>query len=136
MKNICKEFKKWIINAKRNELYILVGLTLIAIGIALWCDQNYFFFPPKYIGLMNDDGFDALGVAIGGSIIAYGILNTKNNLVAGLLLGLATFFVASITIIELIHVLIVGQFRMIITIIGNIFLIAVIMHISKERNSK
>lgn len=123
-------------NIRNNELYILIGLALIGLGVVLWSNCNYFFYPPEYKLIMNDDGLDAFGVAIGAGLIIYGLIDEHSNKIAGVLLALAAFFVATITIMELIHVLAVHQVRMNVSIVSNIFLIAVIMYTAKNRDTK
>lgn len=120
---------------KKNELYALIGLALISISVALWCDKFYFFYPPQWQTYMNDNGLDALGVAIGIGLIIYAIVDEHNNQVASLLLGAAAFFVTSLIILEFMHVLFAHQFRMINTVIGNIFLLLVIMYVARHRDT-
>lgn len=123
-------------NLRKNELYVLIGAALIALGVTLWCDGSYFFYPPEYMGIMNDDGLDAMGVFIGITLVIYGLFDVQDGKIAGLVLALAVFFVGAITVMQLVHVLAVGQFRMVTNIIGNIFIIAVIMHVARERNTR
>lgn len=120
---------------KHNELYVLIGLALIGIGVALWCDNWYFFYPPQWQTYMNDNGLDALGVAIGIGLIIYSMIDEHNNQVAGFLLGAAAFFVASLVVLEVIHVILAHQFRMTNTVIGNLFLLSVIMYVARHRDT-
>ena len=49
-------------NISDNFQLFLIGLALSAMGILLWTDHTYFFWPPQFAGLMNADGLDAVAV--------------------------------------------------------------------------
>lgn len=123
-----KRFKELLHNSRNNTIFIYIGLTLIAIGIALWLDTTYFFFPPQWNAVMNDNGLDGVAVACGLGLIFYAFDETKNRKVRGILLGYASAFVGLMVLMELWHATLAGETRMIPTIIFEIFFIVVIFY--------
>ena len=69
--------KKLIANLKHNFQIFAIGATFSAMGLLLWTDHKYFFWPPQYAGIMNDDGLDAIAVAVGVGLMYYALKNEK-----------------------------------------------------------
>ena len=105
-------------------------------GLLLWTDHKYFFWPPQYAGLMNDDGFDAVAVAVGLGLIYYAIKNEKSNIAAGMLLSIAAGFTSLVACIQLIHAIFVGQAPMFLGFILSCFLLAEILYTARTRNTR
>ena len=78
-------------------------------GILLWTDHTYFFRPPQFAGLMNDDGLGAGAVVTGFGLIYYAVTNEKSNTVAGVLLSISAGFTGLVACIQLIHAIFAGQ---------------------------
>src|SRR5699024_283807 len=84
--------KKLIANLKHNFQIFAIGSAFSAMGLLLWTDHRYFVWPPQYAGLMNDDGLDAIAVAVGVGLMYYALKDEKNNTVAGILLSITAGF--------------------------------------------
>ena len=46
---------KLIANLKHNFQIFAIGAAFSAMGLLLWTDHKYFFWPPQYAGIMNDN---------------------------------------------------------------------------------
>lgn len=123
-----KKFKNLLQNSKNDTIFIYIGLVMLTVGISLWINQSYFFFPPQWNSLMNNNGLDGIAVACGLGLIIYAFDNNKNRKLRGILLGYSSAFVGLMALMELWHAILAGQTRMIETIIFEIFFIVVIFH--------
>ncbi|MCH3904133.1 MAG: hypothetical protein LKE17_00050 [Lactobacillus sp.] len=141
MSNLKHKLSQLLANCKKNQLYIIIGLAVAANGGCLWIDKllakhGYFFWPPQWAWLMNDDGFDAIAVIAGVGLIIYALMNAHNNAVSGILLGTCAAFMTLVALVELGHALFAGQFRMLNTIIGDVFIVLIILYTARNRNTK
>lgn len=123
-------------NISNNFQLFLIGLALSAMGILLWTDHTYFFWPPKFSGLMNDDGLDAVAVVTGFGLIYYAVTNEKSNTVAGVLLSISAGFTGLVACIQLIHAIFAGQAPMFLGFILSCFLLAEILYTARTRDTR
>ncbi|MDE1533979.1 hypothetical protein PWM22_01005 [Lactobacillus gasseri] len=128
--------KQLLVNLKHNFQIFIIGLACSAMGLLLWTDHKYFFWPPQYAGLMNDDGLDAVAVAVGLGLIYYAIKNEKSNTAAGLLLSIAAGFTSLVACIQLIHAIFAGRAPMGLGFILSCFLLAEILYTARTRNTR
>lgn len=128
--------RRLIHNLFRNSKYSNLGLAMALLGLDLWSMPRYFFWPPQYVSLMNDDGIDALAVFIGIGLLTYAAFGTHNNRIAGVLLVGSVAFISLIMVIELLHMVFIHQYRMGISTILCLYMILNIMDIAKNRNTR
>lgn len=128
--------KRLASNLSHNLQLFAIGATLSAIGVFLWTNHKYFFWPPQYAGLMNDDGLDAIAVVVGLGLIICAIRNEKNNTVAGILLSIAAGFTGLTACIQLIHAIFAGQAPMGLGFILSCFLLTEILYTARNRNTR
>ena len=128
--------KQLLVNLKHNFQIFIIGLACSAMGLLLWPDHKYFFWPPQYAGLMNDDGLDAVAVAVGLGLIYYAIKNEKSNTAAGVLLSIAAGFTSLVACIQLIHAIFAGRAPMGLGFILSCFLLAEILYTARTRNTR
>nr|DAS87140.1 MAG TPA: hypothetical protein [Caudoviricetes sp.] len=105
-------------------------------GLLLWTDHKYFFWPPQYAGLMNDDGLDAIAVAVGVGLMYYALKNEENNTLAGILLSVAAGFTSLVACIQLIHAIFAGRAPMGLGFILSCFLLTEILYTARTRNTR
>lgn len=105
-------------------------------GLLLWTDHTYFFWPPQFAGLMNDDGLDAVAVVTGFGLIYYAVTNEKSNTVAGVLLSISASFTGLVACIQLIHAIFAGQAPMFLGFILSCFLLAEILYTARTRDTR
>ena len=121
-------------NLKQNRWKFTIGLLVLAIGLCLLATPDYFFWPPQYKNLMNDDGIDVFIIISGLLLILYSLSNLHSNKIASVLLAISAAIVASITFIEIIHWYFTGMFRNNLTIVLSIFAVVVIFLVSYDRS--
>lgn len=128
--------KQVLVNLKHNFQIFIIGLACSAMGILLWTDHTYFFWPPQFAGLMNDDGLDAVAVVTGFGLIYYAVTNEKSNTVAGVLLSISASFTGLVACIQLIHAIFAGQAPMFLGFILSCFLLAEILYTARTRDTR
>ncbi|HJE48797.1 MAG TPA: hypothetical protein K8V69_01230 [Lactobacillus johnsonii] len=128
--------KKLIANLKHNFQIFAIGATFSAMGLLLWTDHKYFFWPPQYAGIMNDDGLDAIAVAVGVGLMYYALKNEKNNTVAGILLSITAGCTGLIACVQLIHAIFAGKAPMGLGFILSCYLLAEVLYTAKTRNTR
>ena len=121
-------------STKQNRWKFTIGLLVLAIGLCLLATPDYFFWPPQYKNLMNDDGIDVFIIISGLLLILYSLSNLHSNKIASVLLAISAAIVASITFIEIIHWYFAGMFRNNLTIVLAIFAVVVIFLVSYDRS--
>ncbi|TSO25279.1 hypothetical protein FOD82_08550 [Lactobacillus sp. LL6] len=120
----------------KNSKYTNLGLAMLLMGLDLWSEPDYFFWPPQYAFLMNDNGIDGIAVIVGIGLLVYAGMNIHDNQVAGILLGISAAFVTMITGIEIMHMIFAGQLRMGIPAILGFYMVLNILQIARDRNTK
>lgn len=125
--------KRLLANLRRNFQYALVGLAMVGNGATLFVDRNYFFWPPQYSDLMNDQRIDMLMCFTGIALMLLAMrdfLKLKHSeMLTGLLLGLSAFLVMSMIIVEITHTVGAGEFRMSKTAVDDIILLMGIIYV-------
>jgi len=128
--------KKLLFNLSRNFHIFIIGATLSSMGLLLWADHQFFFWPPQYAGLMNDDGLDAIAVAVGLGLIYYALRDEKNNTLVGVLLSIAAGFTGLVACMQIIHAMFAGRAPMGLGFILSCFLLAEILYTARNRNTR
>ena len=123
--------KKLIANLKHNFQIFAIGAAFSAMGLLLWTDHKYFFWPPQ-----NDDGLDAIAVAVGVGLMHYALKNEKDNTVAGILLSITAGFTGLIACVQLIHAIFAGKATMGLGFILSCYLLAEVLYTAKTRNTR
>lgn len=121
-------------NAKLNHSYIAIGLVIAAIGLLLWTHHQYFFWPPSFKAVMNDEGLDAIGTFTGIGLIAFGLLDDKNNTTSGILLSVAAGWMGIIACIQFFHAACLRNAEMALGFIFCLFVIDRILFLARYRN--
>ena len=127
--------KALLVNLRRNFQYVLVGLAMIGNGTTLFVDRNYFYWPPQYSDLMNDQRIDMLMCLTGIALVILAMRNfhkiKHSEMLTGLLLGLSAFLVMSMIIVEITHTVGAGEFRMSKTAVDDIILLIGIIYVRR-----
>ena len=119
-----------------NSWYSIIGVLITAIGLDLWTNEHYFFWPPQYVSLMNDDRIDAIATFVGISLIIYALTGAHNNWVIGILLGLSAAFMTIIAIAFYLHMTFAGQDKMSLSFAFGVVFILIILKVANSRNTK
>lgn len=128
--------RKWLHSLALNEKYTSLGFIFIAIGIVLWTDDHYFFWPPQFVALMNDDVIDAIATFIGIGLVYYAAAGKHNNTLVSLLLGGATAIAVLITFAQFLHVVFVGFGSMKVGLFLSLFLLEKTLVTARKRNTE
>ena len=119
-----------------NSWYSIIGVLITAIGLDLWTNEHYFFWPPQYVSLMNDDRIDAIATFVGICLIIYALTGAHNNWVIGILLGLSAAFMTIIAIAFYLHMTFAGQDKMSLSFAFGVVFIWIILKVANSRNTK
>lgn len=85
---------------------------------------------------MNDDGLDAIAVAVGVGLMYYALKDEKNNTVAGILLSITAGFIGLIACVQLIHAIFAGKAPMGLGFILSCYLLSEVLYTAKTRNTR
>ena len=112
-------FRKLLSNANENFDQTLTGLAIIAIGVLLWVDRNYFFWPPELRSMMNSELVDVFFMFLGVGILLCALTGNKNKALQHTLLILAGAAMLMLAVTQWWHVRFAGEFRMAHSIISD-----------------
>lgn len=126
--------KQLLTNLKTNRWKFSIGSLVTVIGICLLNTPDYFFWPPQYKDLMNDDGIDVFIIMIGLLLMLYSLSNLHSNKIASVLLAFSAGILTTITFVEAIHWYFAGMFRNSITIALAVFAVAVVLLVAYDRS--
>lgn len=66
-----QEIKQLWQTAKLNLLHLILGLLLTSMGIVLLVNDSFFYWPPEWQWLFNNDLVDAFAIIVGIGLIAF-----------------------------------------------------------------
>ena len=115
--NMSKRFKQLTKNADKNFNQMLIGVLIIVIGIFLWADKNYFFWPPQLRPLMNSEWSDIIFVILGVCLLFTALTGNRSRKFQSILLIVSSAAVAMLLVEQLWHVLFANKVEMIMAVI-------------------
>lgn len=121
---------------KTNTLHIIIGCAIALIGLELWLNKGYFFWPPNASSVLNDDVVGFFGTALGCGIVLWSFSRDQNPKTNQIFLTLATAFMTLLAFVELGHALFMHYPRIFTNVITDVALIAVIMYIARHSDTK
>ncbi len=127
------KLKQYLLNLKINSLQTIVALAIIAIGGSLWYDRHYFFWPPNLQSTLNDWRIDILILLLGLALLLITMFRPDNTLLVRTLLVICGGIVLGLAGLQLGHILFTSEFRMGHTVIGDIVLFLLILHVAHDR---
>lgn len=104
-------------NLNENHDQTLAGGTILAIGIALLRDRNYFYWPPEWTLFMNDKRLDLAIILLGLLITVDSMFKKRHRGWRMFILILGAWTLWFLIGLQLGHAFGVGEFRMEITVI-------------------
>ena len=129
-----KMLKQLFHNLKYNAWYVIIGAVTTAIGYDLLTNEHFFFWPPQYSSLMNDDRFDVITLCIGLGLIIYSAVGKHTNRIISMLLGLAAANYTIIAVILWMHMQFAGQYKFNMPLTLCVGWILVILKVAQSRN--
>ena len=110
-------WRRLLSNINENHDQTIVGGTILAIGIALLRDRNYFYWPPEWTLFMNDKRLDLAIILLGLLITVDSMFKKRHRGWRMFILILGAWTLWFLIGLQLGHAIGVGEFRMDITVI-------------------
>lgn len=108
-------------------LQTLISLWIVGIGLFLYSDQHYFFWPPDLSNIENDVRIDTFIVLVGLVLFLCTIFGVKNRKIIATLLVCCGAISFSIAALSLLHVIMSNYWVMGLNVIGEIILFILIL---------
>jgi hypothetical protein len=116
--------------AKLNLLHLILGSLLTALGIVLLVNDSFFYWPPEWQWLFNNDLVDAFAIMVGIGLIAFVFAGGRSQLANAVLLACSAFFLMMLTVLQLGHVLVMHDYSRLLSIIALIGWLLVIQYLA------
>lgn len=118
-------------NIDYNFNQILIGLSIVSMGLFLWLDKNYFSWPPELRPMMNSEYADLFFIFLGIMLLLFAVTNkdiriSKKLTVKDIILTVAGGATLLLLIEQLWQVLFAKNMDMTIAVIFDIFLFILI----------
>ena len=124
-------WRRLLKNIDYNFYQLLIGLSIVSMGLFLWVDKNYFSWPPELRPMMNSEYADLFFVILGIMLLMFSITNkdiriSKKWTVKDITLTVAGGATLLLLIEQLWQVLFAKNMDMTIAVICDIFLFVLI----------
>ena len=108
-------------------LQALIGVWVTGIGLFLFSDQHYFFWPPDWSNIENDIRIDTFIVLVGLVLFLCTIFGVKNRKVIATLLVCCGAISLSMATLSLLHVIMSNYWVMGLNVIGELILFSLVL---------
>lgn len=125
-----QKIKTLLQTAKLNLLHLILGGLLIAWGIVLLVDDSFFYWPPEWQWLFNNDLVDAFAIIVGVGLISFVFAGGRSQLANAVLLACSAFFLMMLTALQLGHVFVVHDYSRLLSIVALIGWLLVIQYLA------
>lgn len=130
--SMSKRLKQLTKNADKNFNQMIIGVLIVAIGIFLWADKNYFFWPPQLRPLMNSEWSDIIFIILGICLLWTALTGNHSRKFQSILLIVASATVAMLLVEQLWHVLFANKVEMIMAVILDAGLLVMLIRCAYE----
>ena len=124
---IMRQLKSLLKQADNNFNQLLIGISIIMIGIFLWADKNYFFWPPQLRPLMNSEWSDIVFIILGICLLWTALTGNRSRRFQSILLIASSAAVAMLTVEQLWHVVFAHNLEMIMAVILDALVLAMLI---------
>ena len=124
--------RRLLARINNNFDQITAGASIIAIGASLLLDRKYFFWPPELVRPMNDQRLDVCIIVLGILICINAFYENYNRAWRMTILVAGLWLMWILALIQLGHAYYAGQVRMAHTIIGDIVVSILLLHVIYE----
>ena len=119
-------------NIDYNFNQLLIGLSIVSMGLFLWLDKNYFSWPPELRPMMNSEYADLFFIFLGIMLLFFAVTNkdirvSKKWTVKDITLTVAGGATILLLIEQLWQVLFAKNMDMAIAVIFDVFLFVLII---------
>ena len=108
-------------------LQTLISIWIAGIGLFLFNDQHYFFWPPNWSNIENDIRIDTFIVLVGLMLFLCTIFGVKNRKVIATLLVFCGAISLSMATLSLLHVIMSSYWVMGLNVIGELILFSLVL---------
>ena len=108
-------------------LQTLISIWITGIGLFLFSDQHYFFWPPDWSNIENDIRIDTFIVLVGLVLFLCTIFGVKNRKVIATLLVFCGAISLSMATLSLLHVIMSNYWVMGLNVIGELILFSLVL---------
>ena len=129
---IMRQLKSLLRQADKNFNQMIIGMLIVAIGIFLWADKNYFFWPPQLRPLMNSEWSDIIFVILGVCLLFTALTGNRSRKFQSILLIVSSAAVAMLLVEQLWHVLFANKVEMIMAVILDAGLLVMLIRCAYE----
>lgn len=119
--------RRMLNNVSNNFEQALASVAVIAIGISLLIDRDYFFWPPELTSTMNDQRIDMVILLLGSCLLISALIGNKSKFWQHALLILCGAVIFTLALTQLWHAFLGGQMRMAHTVIGDFVIFILII---------
>lgn len=105
----------------------LISLWVTGIGLFLFSDPHYFFWPPEWSNIENDIRIDTFIVLVGLVLFLCTIFGVKNRKVIATLLVCSGAISLSMATLSLLHVIMSSYWVMGLNVIGELILFSLVL---------
>lgn len=127
-----KKLKPYLLNLRINNLQVIIALAMMTIGGSLWYDRHYFFWPPNLQSTLNDWRIDIFILLVGIMLLVSTALRPDDTVLIRTLLVLCGGIVLGLAFLQLGHIIFTSEFRMGHTVIGDVVLFLLILHVAHD----
>lgn len=128
--------RKVLHNLIKNDWYTLIGAVITVCGIDLWTNSHYFFWPPQYASLMNNNNIDAVATFVGVGLIIYAAVGIHSNAIISILLGVSAAFGTAIAFAFYVHMTFARQAMLSVPLALAVFFVVTILKVAFTRNTR
>ena len=125
-----QELKQLWQTAKLNLLHLILGLLLTSMGIVLLVNDSFFYWPPEWQWLFNNDLVDAFAIIVGVGLIAFVFAGGRSQLANAVLLACSAFFLMMLTVLQLGHVFVAHDYSRLLSIVAIVAWLLVIQYLA------
>lgn len=129
---IMRQLKSLLKQADNNFNQLLIGISIIMIGIFLWADKNYFFWPPQLRPLMNSEWSDIVFIILGICLLWTALTGNRSRRFQSILLIVSSAAVAMLLVEQVWHVLFANKIEMIMAVILDAGLLVMLIRCAYE----
>lgn len=108
-------------------LQALISLGITGIGLFLYSDQHYFFWPPDWSNVENDIRIDTFIVLVGLVLFLCTIFGLRNRKIIAILLVCSGAISLSMATLSLLHVVMSSYWVMGLNVIGELILFSLVL---------
>lgn len=108
-------------------LQALISLWVTGIGLFLYSDQHYFFWPPDWSNVENDIRIDTFIVLVGLVLFLCTIFGLRNRKIIAILLVCSGAISLSMATLSLLHVVMSSYWVMGLNVIGELILFCLVL---------